>query len=125
GLTRHITDPEIRGMLTSGAGSAKIVQQIRALCFERGAEDNLTAVLVKATGANQQQPESQYVHIAPVSEPAASPVPGEKATNDRTDDKVLALETHELRLPDEGPYNPAAVQQSPKPAIQPIAAPAQ
>ncbi len=46
GVTRHISDFEIRELLSSNANQEDICQQIKSLCYERGAEDNLTAVII-------------------------------------------------------------------------------
>jgi hypothetical protein len=123
GVTRHITDPEIRGMLTSGADPSQIVEQVRALCFERGAEDNLTAVLVKAADGSQQ-PERPDVHIAPVSEPPPSPAPFENKAIDASDEhEALEFETRELTRPDEETYSPA--HPAPEPIVPINASPAE
>ncbi|MEP6944985.1 MAG: protein phosphatase 2C domain-containing protein [Acidobacteriota bacterium] len=47
GVTRHIKDAEIMGLLGAQADPQEICDRIRHLCFERGAEDNLTAVIVR------------------------------------------------------------------------------
>lgn len=51
GITRHIHDSEIKELLSSGANSEQICRQMKEICFQRGAEDNLTAVIVKVTDA--------------------------------------------------------------------------
>lgn len=47
GITRHIQDHEIKQLLSSGAPSDQICRQMKEICYQRGAEDNLTAVVVK------------------------------------------------------------------------------
>ena len=47
GITLHVEDVEIRDLLKSGAEPDEICRQLKNLCYERGAEDNLTAVIVK------------------------------------------------------------------------------
>ena len=47
GITRHVTDAEIKGVLTFGGEPAEVCQYLRDLCYERGAEDNLTAVIIR------------------------------------------------------------------------------
>ena len=47
GITRHVTDQEIKGVLTFGGSPADICEYLKDLCYHRGAEDNLTAVVVK------------------------------------------------------------------------------
>ena len=49
GITRHIDDFEIRELLMSNMKAAQICQKMKEICFERGAEDNLTAVIAKVS----------------------------------------------------------------------------
>ena len=49
GITRHIADAEIKGVLTFGGDPVDICEYLKGLCYERGAEDNLTAVVVKVS----------------------------------------------------------------------------
>jgi len=47
GITRHIPDSELRQLLTSAQEADAICKQMKERCYERGAEDNLTAVIVE------------------------------------------------------------------------------
>jgi protein phosphatase len=47
GITRHIPDNELQRLLVSGQAPEAICNQLKQSCFERGAEDNLTAVIVQ------------------------------------------------------------------------------
>ncbi len=47
GITRHIDDAEINQLLTSRSDPAEICAEMKELCYSRGAEDNLTAVIVR------------------------------------------------------------------------------
>ncbi|MEO8073299.1 MAG: protein phosphatase 2C domain-containing protein [Acidobacteriota bacterium] len=49
GITRHIDDFELCDLLLSGDNPANIVQKMKDICYQRGAEDNLTAVVAKVT----------------------------------------------------------------------------
>ncbi|HEX4948323.1 MAG TPA: protein phosphatase 2C domain-containing protein [Blastocatellia bacterium] len=46
GITRHIPDDELETILKSGHHPNNICARLKEICFTRGAEDNLTAVLV-------------------------------------------------------------------------------
>lgn len=46
GITRHVDDAEIGGLLSNGS-PASICDQLKEICYARGAEDNLTAVVVR------------------------------------------------------------------------------
>ncbi|HEV7844303.1 MAG TPA: PP2C family serine/threonine-protein phosphatase, partial [Pyrinomonadaceae bacterium] len=47
GITRHLPDPELRDLLTEGSDLNAICEEMKRRCYERGAEDNLTAVIVR------------------------------------------------------------------------------
>ena len=49
GITRHISDPELRELLKSDEEPANIARKMKEICYERGAEDNLTAVIARVT----------------------------------------------------------------------------
>ena len=47
GITRHIPDNELRELLLSGQTPEAICAGMKERCYQRGAEDNLTAVIVQ------------------------------------------------------------------------------
>jgi serine/threonine protein phosphatase PrpC len=47
GITRHIPDEEIKELLRSGQDLDALCAEMKKRCYERGAEDNLTAVIVR------------------------------------------------------------------------------
>src|SRR5438067_4452059 len=47
GITRHIPDNELRQILMSAASPAELCEEMKRRCYQRGAEDNLTAVVVQ------------------------------------------------------------------------------
>jgi len=47
GITRHISDDELRQLLILNENLDAVCAQLKRRCYERGAEDNLTAVLVR------------------------------------------------------------------------------
>ncbi|MGB8510584.1 MAG: PP2C family serine/threonine-protein phosphatase [Pyrinomonadaceae bacterium] len=48
GITRHLPDNELASILQSQPSIEDACAEMKKLCFERGAEDNLTAVIVRA-----------------------------------------------------------------------------
>ncbi|MDQ3805880.1 MAG: protein phosphatase 2C domain-containing protein, partial [Acidobacteriota bacterium] len=50
GITRHIPDGELSSLLASAPSLEDACAELKRLCYERGAEDNLTAVLVHVGG---------------------------------------------------------------------------
>ncbi len=47
GITRHLGDSELRDLLSSGQPLEAVCDELKRRCYERGAEDNLTAVVVQ------------------------------------------------------------------------------
>src|SRR6267142_1367860 len=47
GITRHIPDHEIRALLVRDSDLAAVCAELKRRCYDRGAEDNLTAVIVR------------------------------------------------------------------------------
>lgn len=110
GITRHVADHEIKGVLTFGGDPPEICEYLKNLCYDRGAEDNLTAVVIKIA-ADAGQPivpalEAPVDDDLDADEPtiatARSPFDSTIAVDpdDNEDDSLLELETRELRLPD-------------------------
>jgi protein phosphatase len=54
GITRHINDFEIRELLLVNAAPADICAKMKEICYSRGAEDNLTAVIVNVFRAAEE-----------------------------------------------------------------------
>jgi len=52
GITRHIPDYELRDLLRSGADLEALCAEMKERCYQRGAEDNLTAVVVQVGTPN-------------------------------------------------------------------------
>ncbi|MDQ1557307.1 MAG: family protein phosphatase, partial [Pyrinomonadaceae bacterium] len=47
GITRHIPDEELNTLINGGDSLNVTCEEMKRLCYERGAEDNLTAVIVR------------------------------------------------------------------------------
>lgn len=47
GITRHVSDAELRQLLVLNDDLNSVCEQLKQRCYERGAEDNLTVVLVR------------------------------------------------------------------------------
>lgn len=78
GITRHIPDHELRQLLLVHDDLATLCAELKQRCFERGAEDNLTAVVVRVgskISADQREedldktisPETDPVHMIPTA----------------------------------------------------------
>jgi protein phosphatase len=80
GITRHLGDNELRDLLLSGRSVDAICEEMKARCYQRGAEDNLTAVIVRL-GPPPPADTIEIDHERTISnEVFASPPPPESAT---------------------------------------------
>ncbi len=105
GITRHIPDNELRDLILSGGPIDAVCEEMKRRCYERGAEDNLTAVIV-------QVGTPKYTAAADVERTVDAKLPPELArtTPDVAEPRVLLTPASRIAFP--GPEN------------QPLAAPA-
>src|ERR1700741_2186045 len=71
GITRHVSDAELRQLLVLNDDLKSVCDQLKERCYERGAEDNLTVVLVrvgKRIGAHERMEELEPT-ITPDTQP--------------------------------------------------------
>ncbi len=103
GITRHVSDPEIREVLTMCKTPQQACTELKNLCFSRGAEDNLTAVVIKTAGAddaNGELEENTISNIRPGVANGATPFTAASAEaqqgsiNDRGDSQLSSPSPH-------------------------------
>lgn len=104
GITRHINDFEIRELLTLDTGPGDICARMKRICYERGAEDNLTAVVVKISSESARHPAPQDTSaFLDLEEPTVATVrpaaDEEQIDGAETISDYDETETRELRLP--------------------------
>lgn len=102
GITRHIEDVEIRELLNSSLHPSEICQQMKNICYSRGAEDNLTAVIVRVTDelANVPVDDNQGTATDFEEPTVATARPNLNATAFSAADQFDDAPTQDLRLPD-------------------------
>jgi protein phosphatase len=110
GVTRHVTDDEIGRLMKNGQRPQAICEQLKQLCYQGGAEDNLTAIVVDF-GARSYEPQL---------EDATKPRVTVRAAQARvtTDDLAAVRQTNkiEVNLKSQGP---ASEKPGSAPASQP------
>lgn len=106
GITRHVSDNEIGELLATGMKPDMLCHHLKELCYERGAEDNLTAVVVKV---NPQiaEPAAPRVRHEPPELPIVLP-PDEEET------VATARPPFDAEATEPEPVNPV-----PAPAVEP------
>lgn len=82
GITRHVSDEEIRELLSGAQELQAICEELKRRCYERGAEDNLTAVIVRV---------GDYIpKLAPLSEDDEKTIIRERPQHNGNDDEHAA-----------------------------------
>lgn len=89
GITRHVSDNEIRQLLVINNSLDDVCNELKRRCYERGAEDNLTVVVIRVgerLNADERtseveptiSPETQAAYAPkPNGQPAVAAAPGE------------------------------------------------
>ncbi len=107
GIIRHIPDNEIRELLSSGQSPEGICAEMKERCYQRGAEDNLTAVIVQvgtpkhaAAPLDDERTVSHERHESAVAPPIVIPA--------TTEHRLTPPSRIAFPAPDPSPGSPAA-----------------
>ena len=145
GITRHLDDFEIRQLLMLGENPSEICAEMKKLCYERGAEDNLTAVIVRVSQGSVAQnfagtpvavtAETEEATIAAARSPEVpAPIPSEVDEAEIPTQNLVMPQADESKIPtaeyqtDSPPENFAATNEvipAIVPEIPPQSAPVQ
>lgn len=106
GITRHLSDRELRDLIVSGQSIEAVCEEMKRRCYERGAEDNLTAVIVQVGTPT-------YTAAADVERTVDAKVPPELARTTPDIAEPRAVLTPASRIAFPGPVN----QTSADPAV--------
>lgn len=96
GITRHIPDSELRQLLIIEEDLAAVCADMKRRCYERGAEDNLTAVVVRF--GNFISPDQRHEDL----EPTISP---ESARASFVANEVQTASANEAQTPSQGNWH--------------------
>ncbi|MBX3244247.1 MAG: protein phosphatase 2C domain-containing protein [Acidobacteria bacterium] len=146
GITRHISDNELEHLLATGMSPEMLCEQMKDLCYERGAEDNLTAIIIKTVGTEyddspRPEPDNFIADVLEEDETVATArtiatteadvpeaITETAVTEDTADDEWLTQETTVAEAVAETSYEPAVEESLPQeytsqsvvvPAVQP------
>ena len=109
GITRHISDHEIRHLLILNDDLEFVCKQLKDLCYERGAEDNLTVVIVrvgKRIAVHDRMEELEPTVIPDAQRPVAVSSDGNQTMMGSRPDTFMPAS----RIAFPGPENAAPVQ---------------
>jgi len=71
GITRHVSDGELRQLLMAKDDLAGVCEELKERCYERGAEDNLTVVVIRV--GNRIAREARFDELEPTITPETEP----------------------------------------------------
>src|SRR5262249_32964967 len=119
GVTRHVTDEEIARLMKNGQRPQATCEQLKQLCYQGGAEDNLTAIVVDF-GARPHPPSEEDATKPRISARAAQAkvASDERGGAPRQTNKIeVDLKSHE---PSSGKFGsaPASGKHESAPATQ-------
>ncbi|HEU5460159.1 MAG TPA: PP2C family serine/threonine-protein phosphatase [Pyrinomonadaceae bacterium] len=72
GITRHVTDNEIRQLMVVTGNTDELCNELKQRCYERGAEDNLTVVVVRV--GEHLKSDERLADLEPTISPDTEPV---------------------------------------------------
>ena len=72
GITRHINDNEIRQLMVVTSNTDELCNELKQRCYERGAEDNLTVVVVRV--GEHLKSDERLADLEPTISPETEPV---------------------------------------------------
>ncbi|MGE0132110.1 MAG: tetratricopeptide repeat protein [Blastocatellales bacterium] len=79
GINRHITDQEIARLMKSGQRPQTICERMKNLCYQGGAEDNLTAIVIDFGPRRYAEEPTRPRIPAKVAQAQAAPAPPRQA----------------------------------------------
>lgn len=72
GITRHVSDNELRQLLLVSNNLDEVCDELKRRCYERGAEDNLTVVIVRV--GERLNTDERMAELEPTITPETQPV---------------------------------------------------
>jgi protein phosphatase len=93
GITRHIDDWELESVFRAEQDLEDICRRLKQICYDRGAEDNLTAVVVKIKGDEQVFEEPAPIFL---EEPEEDTVATVRSPFDQVAEPVITREPEQL-----------------------------
>lgn len=89
GITRHVSDNEIRQLLVLNSDLSEVCRELKRRCYERGAEDNLTVVIVRV--GKHVMTDERMAELEPTISPETQQV---YATQDTVPQTVIGTQSN-------------------------------
>jgi serine/threonine protein phosphatase PrpC len=90
GITRHIEDPELERLFNDEIEPQALCEQMRSICYSRGAEDNLTAVVVRVSSQLAETTTPVLQVVEPIVKASPEPAVAEPFELDIEEEETVA-----------------------------------
>jgi len=121
GITRHVSDNELRQLLVLNSNLEEICNELKRRCYERGAEDNLTVVVVRVGDRvhAEERMEELEPTITPETQTAYAPQPNGQPVVTTAQNEGSFIPASRVAFP--GPATSGAVPQERLNVADPVA----
>jgi serine/threonine protein phosphatase PrpC len=106
GITRHVSDNEIRQLMVVSNNPEDICNELKQRCYERGAEDNLTVVVVRV--GERLKSDERDADLEPTISPETHPV---YATGNGSPAESTFMPASRIAFPGSPPSEPVATRE--------------
>src|SRR5918995_454287 len=103
GITRHISDNEIRQLMVVTNNTDELCNELKQRCYERGAEDNLTVVVVRV--GERLKSDERLADLEPTISPETDPVYAVQSGNGSPPESTF-MPASRIAFPGSPPTNP-------------------
>jgi PPM family protein phosphatase len=118
GITRHVSDNEIRQLLVLNNDLEEVCRELKRRCYERGAEDNLTVVIVRV--GKHVSADERLAELEPTMSPESQPAYAAQAAGMQT---VVGTPPNGSRVSGSRIAIPATAEVEPNHRIHDVVAP--
>lgn len=106
GITRHVTDNEIRQLMVVTNNTDELCNELKQRCYERGAEDNLTVVVVRV--GDHLRSDERLADLEPTISPETQPVYAAQSGNGSAGQESTFVPASRIAFPGSPPADPPA-----------------
>ena len=111
GITRHISDNEIRQLMVVTNDTDQLCSELKQRCYDRGAEDNLTVVVVRV--GERLKSDERLADLEPTITPDTQPVYAVQSGNGSAAQDTSFTPASRIAFPAPAPANPPATAADP------------
>ena len=109
GITRHVSDNELRQLMVVSNSLEELCDELKRRCYERGAEDNLTVVVVRV-GEHLKSGE-RLADLEPTISPETQPVYAVQSGNGSEPESTTFVPASRIAFPAPASHEPVTTRE--------------